>query len=136
MMYTKEEYENTLIPNGRAIENFIKTEIQPFLAKDVKINFGDIVRRGRYSEIRENKFTLYVSKERIHGACGGLSMHFDIPYYLKNSTGSIDIWNSCGYGGEFLYDLCHEWQSIKSQLLREVESQKASRDSVLKNFTV
>ena len=136
MMYTEEEYKNTLIPNGRAIENFIKTEIQPFLAKDVKIHFGDIVRRGRCSEIRENKFTLYVSKERIRGTCGGLSMHFDIPCYLKGKTGSIDIWDSYGYGGEFLYDLCHEWQSIKSQLLREVKSQKASRDSVLKNFTV
>ena len=65
MLYTRQEYKEKLIPQGKAIEEFIKKEIQPYLVKEVEIPFGDIVRRGRYNEIREHEFKLYIRKDKI-----------------------------------------------------------------------
>lgn len=136
MMYTREEYKEKLIPNAKAIEDFIKKEITPYLTENIKIPFGEIVRRGRYNEIKENKHTLFVRKDSILGHTGGLTIYFDIPSYLKNTCGCIDIWNDYGYGGEFIYDLCLEWSHIKFKLLSEVKSQKAKRNAVLNDFVV
>lgn len=136
MMYTREDYKNKLIPNAKAIEDFIKKEIQPYLVENIKIPFGDIVRRGRHSEIRENKHCLYVQKDRVFGNTGGLTIYFDIPDYLKSTCGCIDVWNDWGYGGEFIYDLCLEWNSIKFKLLNAVENQNANRNKVLNDFVV
>ena len=136
MMYTREDYKNKLIPNAKAIEDFIKKEIQQNLVEEIKISFGEIVHRGRYNEIRGSKHCLYVHKDRIFGNTGGLTIYFDIPKYLKNTCGCIDVWNDCGYGGEFIYDLCLEWNHIKFKLLNAVEIQNANRKKVLNDFVV
>lgn len=136
MMYTREEYKNTLIPNAKAIDDFIKKEIQNCMVEEIKIPFGGIVRRGRCNEIRESKHYLYVRKNEIFGRTGGLTIYFNIPEYLKHTCGCIDVWNDCGYGGEYIYDMCLEWNHIKVQLLKAVESQNANRNKVLNNFVV
>lgn len=136
MMFTREEYNNKLKKNGKAIAEFIKTEIQPYLSEDVKIKFGDIVTRGRYSEIREHKFKLIVQRGKIFGNCGGLTIYFDIPEYLKHTCGCIDIYNDYSYGGEFIYDLCLEWYRIKTELINEVKRQNKNRNAVLNDFVV
>ena len=136
MMYTREEYQNKLIPNAKAIEDFIKKEIQSCMVEEIKIPFGEMVCRGRYNEIRETKHCLYVRKDDIFGRTGGLTIYFDIPEYFKNTCGCIDVWNDYGYGGEFIYDLCLEWNRIKFKLLNAVESQNANRNKVLIDFIV
>ena len=136
MEYTKREYEENLKPNAKAIEEFIAREIQPYLTNEIEIPFGDIVRRGRYNEIREHEFTLYVRKDKVFGKIGGLTIYFDIPSYLKGVCGCIDIYNDWGYGGRFIYNLCLRWEAIKFKLLGEVDTQKRRRDAVFKEFKI
>ena len=136
MEFTRKEYKEVLIPQGKSIEEFIKNEIQPHITKEIEIPFGDIVCRGRYGEIKEHEFTLYVRKDRIFGSIGGLTIYFDFPKYLTGSCGSVDIYDNYAYGGKFIYNLCLDWQSIKLRLLRDIDSQKRNRDAVLKQFTV
>ena len=136
MEYTMKEYKDILKPQAKAIEEFIKNEIQPYLTKEIEIPFGNIVHRGRYNEVKEHEFTLYVRKDKVFGKIGGLTVYFDIPEYFKNTCCCIDIYNDYRYGGSFIYNLCLRWQSIKHKLLSEIDSQKRSRDMVLKEFTI
>ena len=136
MKFTRKEYVERLIPQGKSIEEFIKKEIQPYLFEEVVINFGDIVRRGRYNEIKEHEFSLYVRNDSIVGTCGGLSLLFKMEDYQKGVCGWVDIYNDYSYGGDFIYELCLNWQSIKRELLNNINSQKASRNNVFNNFRI
>ena len=136
MEYTEKEYEEILKPNAKAIEEFIIKKIQPNLTKGIEIPFGDIVYRGRFGDIKENKFILYVEKDKIFGACGGLTIYFNIPNYSKESYYRIDIYNDWYLGGEFIYNLCSEWKTIKSKMLEITDMQKQKRNKVLKNFEI
>lgn len=136
MEYTRKEYEEILKPNGKAIEEFIRTEIQPYLMTDIEIPFGNIVHRGRCEEIKEQEFTLFVRNDKVFGRIGGLVVYFDMPDYLKGSCGSIDIYNDYGWGGNFLYNLCLNWQTIKAKLNKAVESQKNRRNTALNEFVL
>lgn len=137
MLFTKQEYETILKEQGKSIEQYIQTEIQPYMVEEIEIPFGDIVHRGRYDEIKEHEFTLYVRKDEIYGRCGGLTIYFDLPEYFKGTCGCIDVYNDFGHGGSFLYNLCLNWKRvIKPTLFTQIDAQKRSREAVLKNFEV
>ena len=136
MRFTREEYTEKLIPQGKKIEEFVKNEVQPYLTEEIKVSFGEIVERGRYNEIREHQFSIYVSKNELVGTCGGLSILFDMRDDQKGVCGLIDVWDNYGHGGEFLFELCLNWQTIKRKLLNGVEDQKKKRSEVFDNFQV
>ena len=136
MEFTKQEYREQLIPNGRMIEEYIKEEIMPNITENITIDFGDIVQRGRYNEIKEHEFSIHVHKDNVSGSCGGLTILFDIKDWQKGVCGYIDVWNNYGYGGEFLFNLCLHWSRIKREMLNSIDRQKSKRQAVLKDFTV
>ena len=136
MEYTREEYIGKLIPQGRKIEEFIRNEVQPYLTKEIEIGFGDVVHRGRFSEITEHEFSIYVRKDEIVGTCGGLSILFNIKEYQRGICGWIDVWNDYSYGGKVLFELCLNWQTIKRKLLADVCNQTEKRRNVLENFQI
>lgn len=136
MEFTKKEYEEILTQRAKAIEQFIKTEIQPHITKEFKISFGDIVHRGRYNEIKEHEFTLYIRNDEIFGMIGGLAIYFNMPEYLKGCCGCIDIYNHYSYGGRFIYYLCLNWQHIKAEMLAEMNKQKQNKNAVFDEFTI
>lgn len=136
MEFTKKEYKEILIPNGKKIEEFIKSEIQPYLTGTITVCFGETVERGRYNELKEKEFCLWVRRDEIGGNCGGLTLLFALDDYQKRMTGYIDIYDSYGYGGKFIYELCADWTRIKRILLNAVNEQQTKRKQVLENFKI
>lgn len=139
MTFTKEEREK-LITNGKAIEKFIREEIMPQLREPVRIEFGDEVRRGRYQESRERKYTLIVRHDALIGGQGGLNLYFgDMPSYFKGTCGCIDVYEDRSWGHEFLNKLCLNWRHgefIKSCLVTAVEKQNKQHKKVFETFEV
>ena len=136
MKFTKKEYDSILKERAKEIETYIESEIQPYITEEIKIDFGDYVRRGRYGEVKEREFTLIIRKDCIFGNCGGLVLYFKIPYYMKNCCGSIDIYDDWTYGGRFIYDLCSNWQSVKGSIITMVKCQKIKKERVFDKFKI
>jgi hypothetical protein len=136
MKFAKEQVEK-LHNNGRAMEVYIKTEIMPYLKDEVKVDFGDMVTRGRYGEIKEKNYKLYVSKDEVWCKQGGLGIMFDIKDYQRGVCGWIDLWSKeDGWALDCLYNLSLNWASIKAKLNDYVKEQKAKDDAVFNDFMI
>lgn len=139
MRFTKEQAEK-LCNNGRAMEEYIKTEIIPHLTDRVEVEFGDMVTRGRYSEIRERDYCLIVRNDGIIVKQGGLRIMFDIKEYDRGSIGCIDIWDKAdGFALDCLYNLSLNWTGgarIKFVLNNHIQNQRNKDAQVFDSFVI
>ena len=133
MLFTKEEYKTKLIPQGKMIEEFIRTQIMPNLHQEIKVEFGEIIERGRFDKIVEPEFKICVYKDTIFGRSGGVAIYFDDQPF---SSTYVNTYKDFGFGGNFLYYLCLEWNRIKGELLKATEKERTSRAAVFENFQV
>lgn len=136
MKFTNEQVTK-LHSNGRAMEMYIKTEIMPCLKDEIEVAFGDIVSRGRYGEIREKDYTLYVRKDKVWCRQGGLGIMFDIEDYQRGVCGWIDLWDKKdGWALDCLYNLSLHWSDIKAKLNNYVRNQKSKDTAVFDDFAI
>lgn len=97
MKHSKEEKEK-IMDGLRNIQNWIETEIQPYLREPVVVEFGDYVKR---EYVKERQYELIVKKDDIVGTSGGLCLLFNIDDYQRGVCGLIDVWQGDYYTLEF-----------------------------------
>lgn len=133
MTYTNEEFEQLKI-NTKQIEQYLHT-LMPNIRESITVEFGGFTeRRGPYGmPVREREYELHVGKEKITGGQGGLTLHFVPSPTFKGLTGYIELYESKGYGAQFMAALCNEWQTIKSRILYEYGKQRQTVQSI-RNF--
>lgn len=131
MKYSKEEKEK-IMEGLRNIQNWIETEVQPYLRESIVVEFGDYVKRDY---VKERQYGLIVKKDDIIGADGGLCLLFNIKDWQKGVCGYIDVWKADYYALNFGATLMAWWPNVKRELLNLVYGQKRQTDAIM-NFNV
>lgn len=132
---TREEYEEVKA-KVKQIEDFIRSDILPYIDRTYEIPFGTEKERSGKSHLN-----LYVLDygEGLSGYSGHLFISFDPNFEPRECGGGVSIYNSWGYGGNFGYQLIADWQRVKSQLLKlktKKDRDYAERKSVLNSFEI
>ena len=123
----------------RQIEEYIRTEIIPHTNDSIYISVGNELEKnsGRHH------FHLWIDSRGVSDTILGSAGHLDI-YFKKEDMpstvgGSVYIYDSWNYGGEFCYELIKDWNNIKRKLLDfrgKVERQEAETRKVFDNFKI
>ena len=132
---TKQEYEDVKA-KVKQIEEFIRTEILPYIDTTYEIPFGS--EKTKSGESRLNLYVLNYA-EGIRGYSGHLFISFNPDFKTGTLSRGVSVYDSLVYGGNFGYELIADWSRVKSKLL-ELKTKKskslAERKSVLQSFRV
>lgn len=132
---THEEY-NDVKAKVKQIEDFIRSDILPYLDNTYEIPFGNEKERSGKSHLN-----LYVKDdgEGLCGYSGHLFISFKPNFKPRECGGGVSIYDSLGYGGNFGYQLIADWERVKMRLL-ELATKKSrelsERKSVLQSFKI
>jgi hypothetical protein len=131
-LLTDKEYAEVKV-KVKQIEEFIRTNILPYIDQCYEIPFG--TRKERSGKSRLNLY-VYSSPQMITGYSGHLYISFQEDYKPSEIGGGVSIYDSCTYGGNFGYELISSWPMVKSKLIdlttkkqREMSERKAVLDS-------
>ena len=132
---TKQEYEDVKA-KVKQIEDFIRTEILPYIDAIYEIPFGS--EKTKSGESRLNLYVLNCA-DGIHGYSGHLFISFEPDFTPEEVGRGVSIYNSSVYGGNFGYELIANWSRVKSKLLElktKTSKEAEKRKSVLQSFRV
>lgn len=135
IILTPTEYKNAK-SKVKQIEEFIKTEILPYIYDSYKISFG--TERNRYGELHLSLCVDGITKD-IWGFTGHLLICFNKDDVPKESGKGVYIYDSWNYGGDFCYNLIADWTRIKKELfalIAKAHKEEFERKMVLQNFEI